>query len=76
MKKKCCACGYRFQPMKEAVYTAFEPQTVIQALAAPEKRFDVMDCPRCGCQNALAVRLPAAQSKIKESEAGDDETDL
>lgn len=72
MKKKCHACGYRFQPTKEAVYTAREPQSLSQALTSAAKCFDVMDCPRCGCQIALSVRLPA-ENHNPESEAGDDD---
>ena len=73
MKKKCHACGYRFRPTKEAVYRAYEPQTVLEALTSAAKCLDVMDCPRCGCQNALAVRLPAAAKDKEESEAANDD---
>lgn len=69
MLKKCCACGRRFRPTKEAVYSVYEPQTILEALSTKAKCLDVMDCPRCGCQNVLAERLPAIS---KESEAAEE----
>lgn len=70
MLKKCCACGQLFRPTKEAVYSVYEPQTVLESLTSRAKQFDVMDCPRCGCQNILAERLPAIR---QESEAAEDD---
>lgn len=71
MRKKCLACGCRFRPTKEKVYTVYEPKSVIEALSSREKYFDVIDCPRCGCQNELAVKRPSV--KNEKSEVGDDE---
>lgn len=71
MKKKCLACGYRFRPTKEKVYTVYESKSVIEALSSKEKCFDVIDCPRCGCQNQLALHLPSV--KNEKSKVGDDD---
>lgn len=73
MKKKCNACGHRFHPDKNAVYTAYQPQGLFESVSQAATMFDVMDCPRCGCQVALGVRLPAVTAEAdEESEAGDD----
>lgn len=66
MKKKCNACGHRFHPDKEKIYPAQNRQTVIEALSSAPQTFDMMDCPRCGCQVALAVRLPAMNTEESE----------
>lgn len=71
MKKKCLVCGYRFRPTKEKVYTVYEPKSVIEALSSTEKCFDVIDCPRCGCQNELALHLPSVENT--KSEVDDNE---
>ena len=57
-KKKCGVCGYRFTPKKEEVYTAGEPRSMAECLTKPPVRFSAIDCPRCGCQIALAIRVP------------------
>ena len=55
---KCCVCGMRFEPRKEAVYQVTESLSVAQVLTDAAKTFDAMDCPRCGCQQVLKVRMP------------------
>ncbi len=57
-KKKCGVCGYRFTPTKEAVYTAEEPRSMTECFSKAPTRFSAIDCPRCGCQIALAIRVP------------------
>lgn len=57
-KKKCGVCGYRFTPKKEEVYTAEEPRSMAECLTKPPVRFSAIDCPRCGCKIALAIRVP------------------
>lgn len=57
-KKKCGVCGYRFTPKKEEVYTAEEPRSMAECLTKAPTRFSAIDCPRCGCQIALAIRVP------------------
>lgn len=57
-KKKCGVCGYRFAPQKEEIYTAEEPRSIAECFSKPPTRFSAVDCPRCGCQIALAIRVP------------------
>ena len=57
-KTKCGVCGYRFTPERENVYTAEEPRSMAEFLTKPPVRFSAIDCPRCGCQIALAFRAP------------------
>lgn len=57
-KKKCGVCGYRFTPKKEEVYTEEEPRSMAECLTKPPVRFSAIDCPRCGCQIAIAIRVP------------------
>lgn len=68
MKKiKCAVCGRRFVPLKEAVYTVSEPMEKLNILHIPAaKQIDVIDCPQCGCQKALAVRImrPATPKQV------------
>lgn len=69
MKIKCNVCGKRFVPNKEAIYQTVEKLTLSQALMlAPEpKQYDVIDCPRCGCQHLLGIRMPALEAKVTEA---------
>lgn len=50
---KCAVCRKRFTVSKEHVYQASE--TILIDVI---KVYDVVDCPRCGCQKILAVRMP------------------
>ena len=79
-KKVCSVCGYRFTPTKEEVYTAEEPRAFVEALTTPPTRFSATDCPRCGCQIPLAVRVPRVtvpdlieRDGEEESEVAEDE---
>ena len=57
-KKTGGVCGYRVTPTKEEIYVAEEPRGFMDALTKPPMRFSAMDCPRCGCQIPLAIRVP------------------
>jgi len=60
MKKiRCKVCGTRFPATKDAMYIAAEKTTVVSALTTPTKSFECFDCPKCGCQSAVNVRLTA-----------------
>lgn len=79
-KKVCSVCGYRFTPKKEEIYTAEEPRAFVEALTTPPTRFSATDCPRCGCQIPLAVRVPRVtvpdlieRDDEEESEVAEDE---
>lgn len=79
-KKKCGVCGYRFTPTKEKVYTAEEPHSITECLTKAPTRFSAIDCPRCGCQIPLTIRVPrvnlapvAEDGEPNESEVADNE---
>lgn len=57
-KTECGVCGYRFIPTKENIYTAEEPRTMLETISKAPTRFSAVDCPRCGCQIPLAIRVP------------------
>ena len=54
---KCTVCGKRFKLQKEKKYLAEEPRSVIEALTKPAKKYECIDCPRCGSQHRLKERL-------------------
>ena len=60
MKKiKCKVCKTKFLGTKETLYLAIEKLSALTALTAPVKTFECFDCPKCGCQNAVNVRMAA-----------------
>ncbi len=76
MKKRlrCKVCGHRFAPTKEAIYSAKEPQSMAEALTKSATVYEMVDCPACGCQNAISIRYPriedpAFRDKRKAGEA-------
>ena len=55
-------------------------QAIVEALTTPPTRFSATDCPRCGCQIPLAVRVPRVtvpdlieRDGEEESEVAEDE---
>lgn len=68
-KKACGICGYRVTPTKEEIYVAEEPRGFMDALTKAPTQFSVMDCPRCGCQIALAVRNPRINVPERDGES-------
>lgn len=70
-KIKCKVCETRFSPEKEALYLATEKTGVLTALTTPAKAFECFDCPQCGCQNAVNIRMAAVviDSDDKEDDA-------
>ena len=74
-KRECGVCGYRFTPTKEEIYTAEEPRSMAECLSKPITRFSVIDCPRCGCQITLAIRLPRIDylSPVKRNDTEESE---
>jgi hypothetical protein len=74
-KTKCGVCGYCFAPKKEEIYTAEEPHGVFEALTKALTRFSAIDCPRCGCQIPLAIRVPRVNlaPAVEEGEADENE---
>lgn len=79
-KKTCGVCGYRVTPTKEEIYIVEEPRGFTECLTKPPTRFNAIDCPRCGCQIVLAIRVPrvdlspiAERDDADESEVAEDE---
>ena len=54
------AFGYRIggDAWRENIYTAEEPRSMADMLTKAPTRFSAVDCPVCGCQIALAIRVP------------------
>ena len=69
MKTKCSVCGKRFMPDKEFVYLASEGVSVVDAFTRVKRVYDATDCPRCGCQQLLKIRVPKIEERKNEDEA-------
>lgn len=63
-------------PTKEEIYIAEEPRAFVDALTKPPLQFSAMDCPRCGCQIALAVRFPRVDLPEVTERDGADESEV
>ena len=55
---KCKVCGARFALSKDTLYQVEQVVSVTQMLTASAQIYDAVDCPKCGCQLTLGVRLP------------------
>ena len=69
-KIKCKVCGTRFAGSKDALYLATEKTAVLSALTAPAKAFECFDCPQCGCQNAVNIRMAPMVEADEEDDDG------
>lgn len=58
MMCKCTVCRKRFVLNKENVYQASETLPFTKALSEIARVYDVTDCPKCGCQVLLKIRMP------------------
>ena len=67
-KIKCKVCGTRFTGSKDTLYLATEKAAVLSALTTPAKAFECFDCPQCGCQNAVNIRMAAIMETDDEEE--------
>ena len=65
---KCKVCGKRFNPDKNNVYKVHETLGITEALTKHPKTFDATDCPRCGCQHLLSIRLPQTLEKVVDDD--------
>lgn len=54
---KCKVCGKRFKPTKDKTYMVREDLNVVEAMTKIARVMDAVDCPRCGCQHLLGIRL-------------------
>ena len=59
MKIKCQVCGKRFMPDKEKIYLVTNKSGGMMGSLTPTLVSDATDCPRCGCQRILFVRMPS-----------------
>lgn len=58
MKRKCIVCGKRFMPQMENVYRVIDQVPPLKVITDVSHVYDAIDCPRCGCQVKLNIRLP------------------
>lgn len=75
MNIKCKVCGHRFEPKKDRTYLVHHELTPFQALSATAMVQDAIDCPKCGCQHLLAVRLPKWNDLVEEGVEKENETE-
>lgn len=81
-KLRCKVCGARFTPTADRRYTAIKDTSgtgLIAALGSSETPtyYDAFDCPACGCQIRLDIRLPgspgSSNDSTEEAEVTDDD---
>lgn len=66
MKKIVCkVCKTRFTPTQEARYTV-EGKT--EMFATAKRQIECFDCPKCGCQNTVNVRIARNPSAPNEED--------
>lgn len=65
---KCSVCDKRFVPRKENVYQVREKAEGLTKLTHSDYIYDVIECPRCGCQKKLAIRIPRISVSEQEEE--------
>lgn len=54
---KCKVCKKRFTPLASQMYVAVEEQPVLYNIVSAPKQYECFDCPRCGCQNFVNIRM-------------------
>lgn len=72
----CDKCNRDFALIKEEHYIAVaNSKTGIAALAGGDQPncYDAIDCPHCGCQKLLQVRLRPMLMELEEEEENDNE---
>ena len=68
MKIKCKVCGKRYMPCKETTYQVKEELSGLAALSEKYTIYDATDCPRCGTQCLLGIRVPIYKENEDECE--------
>lgn len=56
-KWKCKKCGHKVMPDKGMAYTVKESLPIIEVLKKSPQIFEAYDCPACGHQNLIGIRL-------------------
>lgn len=70
----CGVCHKWFPAKIENHYIAIDAPPGFKALTEPSRQFDAIDCPHCGRQKLLGIRLPAfPKPEIKEEVEEDDD---
>ena len=71
---KCGVCSQRVAPIAATVYTVQGDNGILKSCHLSPQLYDVLDCPRCGCQVMLALRYP----RVTESDnvIGDEDTNI
>ena len=64
MLKRCNVCGKWFAPKREKIY-------LVKNYNRGGLLTDAIDCPRCGCQKLLAVRITRVVERDNENECED-----
>lgn len=73
----CDVCGRGTMPTKETIYIAEEPRGAMEMLTQPQKLFNAMDCPCCGCQIVLNRRFPRVGTEPnKEQDNNEEESEV
>ena len=70
---KCKVCGMRFTPNAEKRYLATERLAPLASLTTAAKVYECFDCPRCGCQNFVNIRMPKYEVKTDDREEIEEE---
>lgn len=65
---KCKVCGKKFKPKKENKYLAQEAIGVT-TMFRHIKTYECFDCPVCGCQNFVNIRMDAVEELRADDEA-------
>ena len=62
-KKTCKVCGFRFELLKENKYLASESKSLSDALTKAAYIYECYDCPKCGCQMSVNIRMPKYEGR-------------
>lgn len=65
---KCKVCERRFNPRTEDLYLAQEHLSPLAALTTTAKIYECFDCPHCGCQNFVNIRIPKVEGEAYDRE--------
>lgn len=61
MKIRCNVCKKKFEPKKENMYFAHEPQSMAESLTKIPYIYECFDCPTCGHQIKVSVRMKGCE---------------
>lgn len=72
---KCKVCGKRFKPTSEMKYLAAEAIAPFSVFTTVAKTWECFDCPRCGCQNFVNIRIPKLEVETDDREENEEEAE-